>query len=158
MKRKDYTYRYGYYMFLSVTAFFFLMKFLYLDHYASLRAFNFVFIIYFTNKLAETNLIENNKVNYLVNFRSLVVANTLNILLCTLGLIIYLSYFNPAYTQLLGENLLFGNNLSLFEICIALCIEGMASGVIVSFIVMQYWKNEKRLLKRIDIDSYLKSK
>lgn len=158
MKRVDHTYRIATYMFLTITAFFFVIKGFGLDEYSYLRFFNIFIIIFYSNKLALLNLIEKSDLSYLANYRSIFVANAIAIILSSIGLFLYLTFLDTQYLSVLEKGLLFGNHLDVSQIIGAVFIEGMASSVIVAFGVMQYWKNERRKLKRIDIKKFLNSK
>ena len=60
-----------------------------------------------------------------------------------ISLIIYVSLIEPDFITVLENSSLWGSNLSLPIIIFAIAIEGIASSVICSFILMQYWKNHK---------------
>ena len=60
-----------------------------------------------------------------------------------IGLITYVSLIDPGFISVLEKSFLWGSNLTLPLIIFAIAIEGIASSVICSFILMQYWKNYK---------------
>ena len=60
-----------------------------------------------------------------------------------LGLIIYVDFINPSFMTVLENSAFWGQNLNLGLVVFALAIEGIASSVICSFILMQYYKNYK---------------
>lgn len=149
MKHQSNTLRYGLKMFAGIGLFFILTNLLGLGKITELRAVNLVIILYFTSRLALENIIDDDKVNYLSNLSSLFAANILNIILSLIALVIYVKLIDVEYLQVLINDSLFAQVNSLTEICIVLAAEGVAGGAVVSFGVMQYWKNHKRSRKPV---------
>lgn len=149
MKERDYTLRYAIRMFLAISGFFILMDFLGFGHASELRLVNIVFIIYFTNRLAQMNVIEFDNIGYLQNLSSLFVANVINVILCIVGFVVFAALIRPAYVLELDKSFTWGSFNSLLEICVALFMEGMAGAAVVSFGLMQYWQNHKRVRRTL---------
>lgn len=149
MRDRDYTLRYAVYMFLSIAGFFILMDFMGWGHVSELRLINIVFIIYFTNKLAQKNVIEFDNIGYLQNLSSLFVANVINVILSLIGFVVFVKFIQPDYLKVVNTTFAFGAFDRLFEVCVALFMEGMSGAAVISFGLMQYWKNHKRVRRTL---------
>ena len=149
MKKRNYTIRFGLYMFLSMVALFFIMKLVGLEKVTELRLLNILIAGYFSNRLAQHNLIEDAEVEYVSNLGSLLFANLIAVFLSALSLVFYVKLIDPSFMASLGNGFFLGNNLTIEKIAIAILMEGSASAIIVSFSLMQYWKNVKRKSRRV---------
>jgi len=128
---------------VGIIAYFFAMKLLGLDNVSELRFLNFLFVLWGINNAIKTN-IETNKENlYINNFSVGITTSALALGIIVLGLIIYVSFIDPSFMTILENSFLFGSNLTLPLVVFALLIEGAASSVICSFVLMQYYKNYK---------------
>lgn len=154
MKTRTNTIKISIYMFLSIVAFFLVMKLTNLEQYTELRFLNALFVIYFSSRLAHVNLIENNNINYLVNLGSVFVANSLNVLLCCLSFFFYLKVIDPGFIKIVESSMLWGHHLTAFRIAFGVFIEGHAASIIISFGVMQYWKSYKSVFTKVDLSNY----
>lgn len=152
MKKRNYTLRYGLYIFGSIVAFFALMKMFNLEDISELRLFNFVFVIYFVNKLIVRNFIEDDKVGYLYNLRTAFGASAIAVILSCVSMLLYTSFIAPDFPETLEGSFLFGRDLNGVRVVLVLFLEGMASSAIVAFSLMQYWKNYKREHKNVALD------
>lgn len=152
MKKKDYTLRIAFQLFLAIVGFFILMKLFGLEKVTELRFFNILIVAFFTNRLARLNSIESEKpVGYLEGLRSLFFANAIAVVLSVVGFVIYASWIDPGFIDNFKAGLLIRENISLGEATAALFMEGMASAAIASFAIMQYWKDVRRTSRTIDI-------
>ena len=149
MKKRNYTIRFGIYMFLSMVALFFIMKLVGLEKITELRLLNLLIAGYFSNRLAQNNLIEDAEVDYVSNLGSLLFANLIAVFLSALSLVLYVKLIDPSFILSLGNGFFLGNNLTIEKIAIAVLMEGTAASIIISFSLMQYWKNVKRRSRRI---------
>jgi hypothetical protein len=87
---------------------------------------------------------------------SSIVAGIAGVLLSVVGLAAFLTLKNdPLFISEISSNLLFANGKGINAICIGILFEGIASVVILSFILMQYWKgvSAKVFLKRHKLPS-----
>ncbi len=130
-------------IFGGIVGFFFLMKILGLNNVSELRLLNFVFVLWGINKAIKTNIKLNQESLYFSNFSIGIGTSVLAVGLTILGLIIYVGFIDPELITVLGNSSFWGKNLNLSLIVFALAIEGIASSVICSFILMQYYKNYK---------------
>lgn len=152
MKKKNFTLRYGLYIFACIVAFFGLMKLFNLEEISELRVFNFVFVIYFINKLIVRNYIEHENVGYLYNLRTAFGASAFAVILSCVSMFLYTSYIEPGFSEVLEGSFLFGRDLNGMRVTLVLFLEGMASSAVVAFSLMQYWKNYKREHKSVALD------
>lgn len=138
------TLKYGVLMFLLIGGFFLLVNYIGYGHITELRLVNILFVVIVSNLLARRNWIDDSGVEYVGNFLSVLTANIVNVVLCMVGFILYISLFDPDYISTISSGLLWNSDSSLTQVLIALFFEGMASSVVVSFTVMQYWKSRRR--------------
>lgn len=131
----------GFIIFIGVGIYFLLMEVLGLANLFYLRIFNFLFVFYGVNRSLKMNISEGKK-RFVFNAISAMKTSIIGISLSILGILIYsYSKGGDAYVQSLSENFLFGGNPSIITYCISLLFEGIASSVIVAFLLMLYWNN-----------------
>lgn len=132
---------YGVQMSLAIGIFFLILYAVGLGDVAELRYFNLIFVIYFSNKLAKTNVKETQGKNYLKNLTSIFMANLINIVLCIGGLVLFNFLFAPDFLSSVTTRVLVFEASTVPQVVISLFMEGIAGAAIVSFALMQYWKN-----------------
>jgi len=130
-------------IFGGIVAFFFLMKILGLENVSELRFLNFAFVFWGINRAIKTNMDRNKESQYFTNFSIGAATSIAAVALTIIGLIIYVDFINPEFMTVLEDSSFWGQNLSLGLVIFAFAIEGIASSVICSFILMQYYKNYK---------------
>jgi len=128
---------------LGITLFFFAMKLLGLENISELRFLNFLFVIWGINSAIKSNINKNKDTFYISNLFIGVSTSIISVGIILIGLITYVSTISPEFITVLENSYLWGRKLSLPLIVFAIAIEGIASSVICSFILMQYWKNYK---------------
>lgn len=128
---------------LGIALYFFAMKILGLENVSELRFLNFVFVLWGVNSAIKENIHTNNETLYINNFSIGISTSVLGVAATVFGLIIYVSFIQPSFMEVLKSSFLWSGELSLALVVFALMIEGIASSVICSFILMQYWKNYK---------------
>jgi hypothetical protein len=138
------TIKYGVFMFMAIGGFFLAVNGIGYGYITELRVVNILFIILFSNLLARKYWIEEDGIEYVGNFLSILSANFVNVLLCMIGFIVYISMYDPEYLNTVSNGLLWSSESSLAQVLIALFFEGMAGSAVVSFAIMQYWKDRKR--------------
>lgn len=143
------TIRHGLQMFIAVVIYFFLMKLFELEKVTELRAFNIFIIAYFTNRLASKNASRIIDIGYLNSLASLFIANFINVALSVLGLFFYIFFIQPEFIQNFEHGLFFGSTVTLPRVCLAILFEGIAGSVIMSFMIMQYWKGVGKTIKSV---------
>jgi hypothetical protein len=151
MKSTNKTVAFGLYMFLCYVALFFIMKLFGWEVITELRILNIFIAIFFSNRLAKFNVFSNSqRSTYLGNLSSLMVANLIAVLASALGLMIYATAIDKVLMESIGGGFLFGENLTVNQVAVALVLEGSAISAIVSFSLMQYWKNTEAKTKTIE--------
>jgi len=128
---------------LGIILYFFAMKLLGLESISELRFLNFIFVVWGINNAIKWNIIKNKDTFYISNLFIGVSTSILAVGMLIISLITYVSLIDPSFINVLGNSSLWGSILSLPLIVFAIAIEGIASSVICSFILMQYWKNYK---------------
>ncbi|MDT0554014.1 hypothetical protein [Urechidicola vernalis] len=130
-------------MYIGILLFFLLMKLVGLESVTELRMLNFLFVFWAVNAAIKKNIFENGNSIYFQNlFIGFFTALTALIFL-VISLVFYLFYIDPSFLRILESSTLWGESLTPPLIAFAIFIEGIASSMICTFIVMQYWKNKK---------------
>ncbi len=132
----------GVLIFIGIGIYFLAMELLGLSDVFLLRILNIFIVIYFINKTIKSNYKEG-KTNYLENLISGTLTSLIGVALSVAGLLAYISIKGgDIYLEKLSENFLFGGGEpSMYQYCIGLLFEGIASSIIITFTLMQYWKD-----------------
>jgi hypothetical protein len=143
MKKLNTEIRNGILLFISLGLYFIIIDLLGFQDEIILKTANIVLVFYFVNDTIRQN-VKTEKADYLSLFGSAVMTSVIGIVLSILGFILYIllvkgqDYLSQLSAPLIGA----GNDLSLSQYSFSLFAEGMASSVIVAFILMMYWKKE----------------
>lgn len=134
----------GFITFLSLVAYFMIMKFFGLSHVLELRFFNFIIlgvgIGYGINKL-KNELQESDF--YMKGWGEGMIISLVSIILFALFMSIYLSYFDEELMQHIREVTTLGFNATTgMHVFFAILIEGIASAVVITLGAMQYFKSK----------------
>ncbi|WGH75465.1 hypothetical protein P8625_15565 [Tenacibaculum tangerinum] len=130
-------------IFAGIVSFFLIMKIFELENISELRFLNFAFVLYGINRAIKMNIVENHETSYFINFLVGTGTSMIAVVLTIFSLIIYVDFIDSSFMIVLEKSSFWGQNLSLPLVVFALAIEGIASSVICSFILMQYYKNHK---------------
>jgi hypothetical protein len=130
-------------IFVAIGIYFLLMDILGLSDVFILRLFNIVIVVYFLNKIIKSNY-KSGKTSYLDNLISASITSLIGVVLSVIGLMIYISFKGGNdYLSQLSANFLFGGGApSMNQYCIGLLFEGIASSIVISFTLMQFWKSK----------------
>lgn len=133
----------GILIFVGIGIYFLLMELLGLSHLFLLRIFNVFIVAYFLTKTIKSNYKEG-KFDYLENIISITITSLIGVFLSVAGLFVYITFKGgTAYLAKLSDNFLFGGgDPSIYQYCIGLLFEGIASSIIIAFTLMQYWKDK----------------
>lgn len=142
MDKNQQTIRTGIYSFIGIALFFLLMKLFGWEDIPYLRIFNLVIVVFMTNRLAKANFIENHDIEYSRAIASLFIANVITVVLSVFAFALYVKFIDRAFLVNFGDTLWIGG-ANIREVAAALFLEGIAGSIIVSFAVMQYWKDMK---------------
>lgn len=127
----------------GIILYFFIMKISGLEGNSELRFLNFVFVFWGINNAIKSNIIHNGETLYVRNLAVGIGTSALAVGITVVGLIIYVSFIDPEFLEVIKESFIWTGNITLPLFVFALLIEGIASSVISSFILMQYYKNYK---------------
>ncbi|AOW21359.1 hypothetical protein [Urechidicola croceus] len=130
-------------IFLGIVVFFFLMKLLRLEHITQLRVLNFAFVFWGINSAIKENFKHNQNSLYLQNLFIGLFTSLLSLIFIIVSFTVYLFYIEPSFINVMEDSTIWGKTLSPPLLAVALFMEGMASSIVCSFIVMQFWKNKK---------------
>jgi len=146
MTRDKIIWRQALLIYLGIVCFFLLMKVFNLDQIVELRLLNFGIVFWGLNTAIKLNIKSDTPSDYLSNFSlSIMTASTALIMVCV-SLVIYLEFIDPSFMQVMEQTGIWGNNLSILMIVFGIAVEGFASSVISSFILMQFWKQKSTRL------------
>lgn len=134
------SFRYSIGIYLSLIAYFFIMKILGLEHVTELRLFNFFIVLGGIYLLIKRNM-EQNGMRYFQNLFLGFRTGATAIVLTAVSLFFYLKIIDPSFMEVLETSMIWGNQLSPFQVTLAIAIEGVASSFLLTYMVMQYMKN-----------------
>ncbi len=128
------------FIFLGIGIYFLAMDLLGFADIYYLRLLNIFIVLYFVNLTIHSNIKEG-KNGYLQNVLAGAFTAILGVFLSIIGLYIYIIYKGgETYIHNLSDIFLTGSKPSVTQYCIGLLFEGIASSIIATFILMQYWK------------------
>jgi hypothetical protein len=127
-------------IYIGIVSFFFVMKVFGLDNIVQLRALNFIFVFFGINKAIKLNIINNGEVDYLSNFSLAILTAVTALIMVILSLVIYLDFIDPGFLEVMEQVRVWGAQIDVLMVAFGIAVEGFASSVIISFILMQYWK------------------
>ena len=141
----------GLIIFICIGLYFLLMDMLGLSKNIYLRLVNFVFVIYGVNRTIQSNFKDNIN-GYFTNIVSAFLTAFLSLALGVFAFMLYADYQGgEKYLQDFAGTYIFGgSNPSPYQFGIGLFIEGLAASVVVSFALMQYWKDKVEKINTID--------
>ncbi|MBA9073571.1 hypothetical protein GGR22_001697 [Flavobacterium gossypii] len=141
----------GLIIFIGLGLYFLLIEALDLKDHIYLRLVNFVFVIYGVNKTIKSNY--HDGINgYLTNLLSGFLTAMVGLILGLVAFMVYVEYKGGnAYLETFADSYIFGGgDPSLYQFCFGLFIEGSAASMIVSFAMMQYWKDKVEKINHVD--------
>ncbi|KOY52979.1 Membrane protein [Polaribacter dokdonensis DSW-5] len=124
-----------------IGGFFLISKALGLEGNPYLRFLNLIFVLIGIRQAVKTNVEVNNVTGYAKNAGVAFGTSIIGVLLSTLGVLIYIEFIDPEFLSTMNNSFLIGGDVSIFELLFTLVIEGIASSVVGSLIVMQFYKN-----------------
>ncbi len=133
----------GFFIFLGISVYFLIIELLGLSHVFLLRVFNAVFVIAGVYLTLHQNFKDNIK-GYFTNLKSAILTSLFGAVLSVATLLAYI-YYNggEVFLKTLANGFIFGGGeLSIYQYAIGLFFESVAASLMVSFILMQYWKGK----------------
>ncbi len=134
--------RYGLFTAAGLIIYFVFMKFIGQERNLYLRFFNGIILIVGVYLLLKNEFqkVENERPSYLEGLANGMILTVTSVFAFIAFLAIYVSYFDSAFIEVLEDSKIWGSNLTLSEASFAIFAEGMASGAIISFGWMQFFK------------------
>lgn len=140
----------GIIIFIGIALFFVLMEALGLSDQVYLRLVNFVFVIYGVNRTIKQDY-KDRIDGYFTNLGSAFLTAVVSAVLTIFAFMAYAEYRGgERYLDTFVENYIFAGDPSLYQFCIGLFIEGLAASAVVSFALMQYWKDKVEKINKVD--------
>ena len=138
--------KYGLFTAVGLIALFFIMKLLGIVHVIELRALNFfVLAIGVVMALKYFRKTNPESFTYLKGLGLGVLTGIIASVLFGLFVFIYTNFLDPAFMQSIIENEPFGRYLNPYIAGVAVTVEGIASGLILAFIVMNYMDTKEEM-------------
>ncbi len=133
--------RYGVLMTLALVGYFLLMKAFGLAEIVELRAFNLVILASFVLiSIDRYKRLKGNHMPYLRGIGVGLLTSVIGVFLFSILLLVYITILDPSFMEAIKQNEPFGIHLTPLLVTVAILIEGIASGFIASFAIMQYYK------------------
>jgi len=137
---------------LALLAYFMLMKLLGLAHILELRFFNFIIIaiaLFISIRKYKERLHE--REFYLKGLGEGMMVTAVTTVLFGVFMGFYLAYMDPALMETIKSTASVGRYLDPLMVVFSIFLEGMASGAIMTFAIMQYLKTNGTIVTREDI-------
>ncbi|MEW5677526.1 hypothetical protein ABGT15_14545 [Flavobacterium enshiense] len=135
-------FRNGVIIFVGIGIYFLLMEFLGWSDIFYMRFLNVFIVLYGINRTIKANLFAGHN-DYLYNLTSGAMTAFIGVILSVIALNVYIHLRGGAeYIKTLSEAFLFGGTPSIYQYCVGLLFEGLASSAIGAFALMQYWKGQ----------------
>ncbi|ESU29044.1 hypothetical protein FLJC2902T_10790 [Flavobacterium limnosediminis JC2902] len=130
----------GVIIFLGIGLYFLLMEVLGLADQLYLRFFNIFIVLYGASRTIKDNYAEGNY-EYMNNFMASILTCVVGVVLSVFGLMVYIhARGGEEYLSSLSDGFIFaGGKARINEYCIGLLFEGIASSLVGSLLLMQYW-------------------
>ena len=141
MNTRNHIVKYGLYMFLGISGLFLIMKAFGLEHLTVLRFLNGFIVVFFSIRMAKVITQKKGGLDYLDGLFGVLLANIFALVLSVIGLMLYIGTIGPELVVSLQESIWFAGDLTTTRIVGVVFIEGAAMAMIVSFAVMQYYKD-----------------
>ena len=130
---------------LLIGGFFLLSKLLGYADNGFLRFLNLVFVLIGIQRAIKTNIYTNKITKYSANLGIGIQTAALAVALSIVGVVVYIEAINPDFLDTMQQSFLIGGDISTPELILTLVIEGFASTIIGSFMVMQFYKNHDKV-------------
>jgi len=135
---------YGLYTAIGLMAFFLLMKVAGQEANVWLRLLNGgvlgagIYLLF--RSIARTN---HDRIEYFDGLKAGVILSIISVVVFMGFLGLYVTFFDPTFVVLLEESKMWGTNLTKERAAFALIVEGVVSGMVLTFIMMQFFKKNR---------------
>lgn len=124
--------------------YFVIMRLLNLHHHLELHYLNIIILFLGLRYAIKRNIFISGEIKYFEGLKSGIVVTIITIIIFNIFMLIYETIIDPDFLILLKENIHLGNEFTsqqtIFNVMGLLTIEGLSSGFIMTFILMQYYK------------------
>lgn len=141
----------GILIFACIGAIFLIMEMLDLKDEIYLRLLNFIPVIWGINRTIKGN--HKDRVDgYFTNLLSGIFTGLISLVLGLISFMVYVEMNGgDQYLENFKESYIFGGGEpSVYQFCIGLFLEGAAASLIVSFMLMQFWKDKVEKINKVD--------
>ena len=141
----------GFIIYIGIAIYFLLIEYLGLADEFYLRILNLAIVVFGINLTLKQNYNEGVR-GYFENLIAGIITSMVGAILSVGSLLFYIQYKGgDDYLQTLSKGFLFGGgDLNISYYCIGLLFESVASSIIVTFVLMQYWKNKLETINKVD--------
>ena len=140
----------GFIIYIGIALFFVIMEALGLSDQIYLRLVNFVFVIYGVNRTIKQDY-NDGTYGYFTNLGSAFLTAFTSLVLTLVSFLIYVEVQGgEAYLDRYVASYIFVGDPSLPQFVMGLMIEGLAASAIVSFALMQWWKDKVEKINQVD--------
>lgn len=141
----------GFIIFIGIALYFLIIEYLGLADEFYLRILNLAIVAFGINLTIKQNY-EDGVRGYFRNLISGIITSIIGAILSVGSLLFYIQYKGgDEYLQTLSKGFLFGGgDLNISYYCIGLLFESVASSIIISFVLMQFWKNKVETINKVD--------
>lgn len=148
----------GFLIYLCIAIIFFIMEALGLSDEIYLRLLNFIPVIWGINRTIRQNYREH-IYGYNTNIGSAFLTGITSLALVLASFVAYVEIQGgEEYLETYAESYVFGGgDPTIYEFALGLALEGFAATAIVSFALMQYWKDKVEKINKVDDRNHVAS-
>ncbi|WP_432672265.1 hypothetical protein [Flavobacterium sp. SM2513] len=141
----------GFIIFIGIAIYFLIIEYLGLADQFYLRIFNILIVAFGINLTIKQNYHDGVR-GYFKNLISGFITSMIGAILSVGSLLFYIQYRGgEEYLSKLSKGFLFGGgDLNVSYYTIGLLFESVASSVIITFVLMQFWKNKVETINKVD--------
>jgi len=141
----------GFIIFLGIGLYFLILEYLGLADEFYLRVLNLFIVAFGINRTIQMNYKDGIR-GYNRHLVSAIITSMIGAALSIASLLAYIQFKGgEAYLQTLSKGFLFGGGeLTIHYYCIGLLFESIASSIIISFCLMQYWKDKVEVINKVN--------
>lgn len=140
----------GFIIFIGLALYFLLIEALGLSDQIYLRLLNFIFVIYGVNRTLKSNY-NDGIYGYFTNLMAAIFTALTSLVLGLISFVAYLEYKGgEAHLYHYADSYVFGGDPNIYQFMVGLAVEGIAASVIISFALMQYWKDKVEKINNVD--------
>ena len=136
----------GIYTAFGLMFYFLAMRFLNLHHNLEFYYLNIIMFFFGIRHAIKRIISKNKEINYFEGLKAGLVVALISMLIFNIFMLFYETIIDPPFLEFLHSNISFGDFFStqqiVFNIMGIIAVEGLSSGFILTYILMQYYKAE----------------